>query len=74
MGQTRLREIGACLLGWPSRPAAHWAVCEPRASGGELGRWVFGPIVQRIIEFFYIFKPFQYLLPQYDSNSNSNFE
>jgi hypothetical protein len=47
-----------------------WPACER----GRVEPPDFILVVQGIIEFLFIFKPFQYLLPKYDSNSNSNFE
>jgi hypothetical protein len=61
--------MGARALDKPGRSATRWAARER----GRAGPPNFGPVVQGVIKFFF-FKPFQYLLPKYDSNSNSNFE
>jgi hypothetical protein len=42
---SRLIGLGSCLtgvqlLGWLDHSAARWVICGPRASGGELGRWL----------------------------------
>jgi hypothetical protein len=39
-GLIGLHEMGVQLLGWLDRSAARWVICGPRASGGELGRWL----------------------------------
>jgi hypothetical protein len=73
-GRIRLRETGAHPLGWPGRSAACWVIRGPCTSKGELGHWLSPRLTRGYKNPFFIFEPFQYLLPKYDSNLNSNFE